>query len=352
MIVPERMVCWAVAARVRMMRAIVDGRCDARESRLIAGTPRSGTTWLAELLGTLPGALPIFEPLHLDRVPAARTAGFSWRTFVDPDEPAPACEAFLSLVLQGRVLNAWTLRNATLAAAARCRFVLAKFVRANRLLPWLVRRIPMRPPILLIRHPCAVVASQIREGSWSHPAPPELPPPLADVSEIRRIVDRLETREQILAAQWAIDYRIPCFSPERHRWELVVYEQLAQNPRGELQRILSLWSDVLPQSASVLASKPSSTTHASGISGLYGWTRRLSRGQIGRILDVVRAFDLHMYNDDPAYFGPLPDSAGSVHVGCERPAGLPRLQARCCGSPGSTVTDASRGRTEVRSALC
>ena len=53
---------------------------------VVAGSPRSGTTWLAELLRRLPGYKFLNEPLLLPNNPAAQEVGFEWRTHIAPTE--------------------------------------------------------------------------------------------------------------------------------------------------------------------------------------------------------------------------------------------------------------------------
>ena len=45
---------------------------------------------------------------------------------------------------------------------------IVKFCRANRMLPWMVEHLDIRPPIYLLRHPCAVVSSQLRHEAFDY----------------------------------------------------------------------------------------------------------------------------------------------------------------------------------------
>ena len=156
---------------------------DIRQTIVIAGSPRSGTTWLAELLNTIPRSAILWEPLFLDADPQLPKIGFGWRTYVPPDRDRPEMEAYLRRVLTGRVLNPWTLQRTSLRDVYRVKRWIVKFVRANMLLPWLTLRFPTRRPLLLVRHPCAVVASQIRNGAWANPA----------ISVLSRVLRRVST---------------------------------------------------------------------------------------------------------------------------------------------------------------
>ena len=149
-------------ARELAFKACLASRFDERSVLLLTSTPRSGSTWLGGALGAIPRSCVLFEPLHPDLVPGVRTAGFSARTYVHPDDRWMEGEAFLRRVFEGKVINEWTTREMSLREAWCAATMIIKFVRANRLLPWLCRTFEVRSPVLLVRHPCAVISSQLK----------------------------------------------------------------------------------------------------------------------------------------------------------------------------------------------
>lgn len=287
----------AVAMRVQILRALLYGKCDPHRALVVAGSPRSGTTWIAQALSGLPGSAVLFEPLHLDAVPEARAAGFSWRTHVTDVADWASGEAFLRRVFRGDILNQWTVREISLRSALTAEFLIVKFVRANRMLGWIARTFPIRAPLLVLRHPCAVVASRIRKGDWRHVARPEVPHGLTIAAELQTAIDRLETVEERLAADWALDSYLLLSSPTPHPWQLVFYEHLVLDFRKEIEKVCHHWQLDVPARIEVRAQTRSSVTHRSGISGVAGWRQQLSGDQIRRILDVTAAFGLDFYTE-------------------------------------------------------
>src|SRR4051812_7641543 len=122
--------------RLSVLRARLAGKCSVPDAVVVASSPRSGSTWLGQILSAIPGSAILFEPMHLKYVPEAVEAGFSWRTYVPPETRWPQGKAFLTQVFDGRVLNWWTTQEMTLRSALSARFLVVKFVRATRLLPW------------------------------------------------------------------------------------------------------------------------------------------------------------------------------------------------------------------------
>ena len=140
---------------------------------VVSGSPRSGTTWLAEIFRELPSYKLINEPLRLSTNPRAREAGFKWRTHVAPGEKRPELQSHLEDVLRGRVElgPAWHLRESNLLGKLQeylvRRKLVVKFCRAGRMLHWMADRVPSRGIVVIIRHPCAVIASMLNMGdNW------------------------------------------------------------------------------------------------------------------------------------------------------------------------------------------
>lgn len=295
-----------------LARRRLRGRFNTSRVFVLTSSPRSGSTFLSQLLGAIPGMCVLFEPLHLRCVPAAQEAGFGWRTYRPPDADWPSGEAFLKDVFAAEVINDWTARELTYAQVKASDKMLVKFVRANRLLPWMCHHFDLNP-ILLMRHPCAVVASQMGYG-WDDVEQPGAPEFLRAFPAFREVLASTASREEYLAAGWALDL-LPCFlEPPPHPWILVTYEELQLEPEATLSRIARRWQvDIDLEHARRLLSKASSVVSTGGISGMAGWQERLSSEQIDAVLKVAHAFGLDFYDQ-----GVTPDfdalSDGTLHA--------------------------------------
>lgn len=206
---------------------------------LIAGCGRSGTTWLAEIVNHDDAWRFIFEPLHPDLgVGLARTLG-SWR-YLRPSCREPALVGGLVELLEGRFANAWTDRFTRAGNARR----LIKEVRAHFLLGWISDVRPDLPIVLLLRHPCAVAASEIRMGwtGWREPLD-------AMVAQPELMADHLEPfRDVILSASsvfeqrivlWCVRTLVPLRQLARGAAHVVFYESLATDPDGQLPALFA-----------------------------------------------------------------------------------------------------------------
>jgi hypothetical protein len=269
---------------------------DEEATILVSGSPRSGTTWLASSLSALPSSAVLFEPLQLEHVPAARRAGFRWRTFVPPGRAWPEGERFLRRVFSGRVLNGWTARE--IAIPRRVETWIVKCVRTNRLLPWIAERFNFRRPLLIVRHPCAVVASQLNRSWPADVGEADTEHPFGD--RVNDFVASLPTVEERLAAVWALDTLVPLSSPHPWPWEMLCFEHLVRGGLDVLSGVFSNWGLSTPTGIAERLSRLSSTADARTAGGdpVTSWRGRLSASQTRRILDVVRRLGIEIYDED------------------------------------------------------
>lgn len=266
------------------------------DTTLICGTPRSGTTWVAQTIAADPGSAVLFEPLHPDNVPLVRQAGFSWMQYVPPGTDWPSGERVLRRIFEGRILNAWTAQE--IDRPQRVTTWVVKCVRANRLLPWLSERLPVRT-LLVVRHPCAVVASQIAAG-WPPPKDPGDSRLDSDFPQIAAVRHSATTPDEIRALRWAIDTLVPLSHAKGRGWAVVTYEQLARGQEA-WREVFERWGVPLPLRFGERVAAASSTTLDSSREHdrISGWTKQLDAEQVRQILDVCRPLGLDLYGPDP-----------------------------------------------------
>jgi len=305
-----------------LKRAIFDGltrqiaACNIRDTIVVAGAPRSGTTWLAEVLRALPSYKFVNEPLLLSNYEAAQKAGFAWRTHLAPNENAPQAKYFFEDVLSGRVPHGPLWHYQADSSVGRLleqithRKLIVKFCRAGRLLHWLLGEFEVRGAVLIVRHPCAVIASQLEHGGWDpdqlvHDIDSEeaLGQMSGDVRlHFADVLDGISTRLELMTATWCLDYYIPLieYAEYGHPWELVTYERLVLDGEGEMNRVLlaldAEMTDAVQEQLTVASEYASDDLKTSDSRNqLAKWRSRLSGQQIDRILDIVSAFGLDFY---------------------------------------------------------
>jgi hypothetical protein len=273
------------------IRACLKDRFRNEQVVLIASSPRSGSTWLSNVLGSALNYVTLFEPLHLDHVPAAREAGFDWRTYRHELAEWNEGAAFLKSVFRGNLINSWTAREITLKTASRSSGLLVKCVRATRLLPWISRQFPEVKIIHLVRDPLAVIASQLQSRDWQRAKRPVIPEFLTHSERAAEVLANLQGTADFLAAQWALDQWVARHTPEP-LWLEVRYESLRDQPAVELERIsqyLSRPFDVARAVEHLSVVSRTSTKRKAPVED--DWRKTITNEQELRIRKTVAAFD-------------------------------------------------------------
>jgi hypothetical protein len=268
---------------------------DLRNTVLVAGAPRSGTTWIAELLSSAAPTRLMFEPFNPDLVKAF--AAFNHFQYMCPEKSSPELYRFSARVFRGDIRNAWIDRQIdTLRPSRR----VVKDVRTNLMLGWLHHQFPEVPIILIVRHPCAVVASRLKLG-WATDEDIE-----RLVSQSDLLEDYLESKMEVIASAqsaaekhaviWCVFNLVPLRQLAGLPQNVFFYEALKSDPAIELPRLFEAAGLPYSNSALAAATRASMTSRQSEAplvdEQIPRWRSELSAPQIAGIQRIVDAFGL------------------------------------------------------------
>jgi len=281
------------------------GKGDHRNSVFLAGSGRSGTTWLSGIIARGCGYRYVFEPFNPGKVRAFEH--FGSKQYLRPGDGREEFLGPARLALTGRLRSPWADRfNGKFVARRR----LIKDIRANLLLGWMRAQFPGMPIILLLRHPCAVVTSRLALG-WKD-----------NLSETMQQGDLIEDflgpmQAEILAASddferhlflWCIDNYVPLqqFGPgEIH---LAFYENLMVDPERELRRLFDFLGEDPDDRVDNRLARPSPLSRKDVPPSLDGWRGRIGEPRLERTREILTLFGL-----DGIYgMGTMPDPSGAL----------------------------------------
>jgi hypothetical protein len=277
-------------------RFYINPEADSRKSILIAGTARSGTTWLGDLLASQIPSRILFEPFNPDLVPEYRD--FHYFQYLRPETENPEFRAFAHKVFTGKIRNRWIDRQ---NERIRSEYRLIKEIRINLALKWLHDNFPKVPIIFIMRHPCAVVASRM-ELNWAtdHDIEPLLSQPDLVTDHLAPYVDLIKdarTDEEKHAVIWSVSNLVPLKQFNPNEIKIVYYENLCTQPEIELPAIFESSGQKYNDEKTDTVSRPSQTTRLTsavvdGTDKISAWRKKLSVAQTENILRVVEAFGL------------------------------------------------------------
>lgn len=305
---------------------------DRAPPRILAGSGRSGTTWILDALAEANELRPVFEPLH----PSTSAIGRTWAgRWLDADDEVPELAAWLEQVCHGAFRQWWAdyrvrtdrlrpstalLRDrvAAIEFARRWRKLwrqrrtgrkrlrrperLVKLIRANLMLPWLARGFGARC-VLLVRHPGAVVESQLRLGGDDWAPVDQLGRYLADPvlgerlpPAYRAVASELANQPASAAAlNWCIENELRAADYVSAGVPYVHYEHLQAGDEGAWSLLLaSLGLDQRPVIEDLR--RPSQQAAVRWDPATSGdWSARLDSATAARIDEVLQAVHARLY---------------------------------------------------------
>lgn len=287
---------------------------DMKNTIVVASSGRGGSTWLAEIIGSLPGYPLIYEPLNRRRYREEKYIKYGLNDIYIPDSRK---QIYLQQLFTGANFapNLVSLNHFRLDQFLGFQGFVVKFIKANLLLYWMLRQFPVRA-IFMVRHPCAVISSQLSNRYWraarsrdwaswfdelSHkPSWQEL---MANYPHLAELSRRVKTTEEGFAFTWAMNNYVPLSQPKPHPWYLTTYERLALEGEREVDRLFQFLGKATPVGAYERLGVPSFSTQADsnialGRNKLTGWKKKLTPQQIDTILNIVHQVGINFYSDD------------------------------------------------------
>lgn len=295
--------------------------------RLVTGSGRSGTTWLAEVLCRQHELRLVFEGLH----PCCRRGelippAFSMLTR-EMQDFAAGC--YFDALFSGEIDNIW-LRYQIVPARlnplsrldlkgikdTKARWValwtrwraasrskdhppLFKFIRANMLLDWLVARYPCRV-VHLVRSPHEVLCSRLRLGGADWDARTYLDAVVTRLPDTVRLgfegllADLRNEAEATLAA-WIIENRVALDAARKNPEILVVdYADLRQHPDEVLQKVTAHLQLTMKSMDAADISRPS-TQHR--VLNRKPQDDPLGNAEGARLADMLKTYGFSEYSD-------------------------------------------------------
>ena len=289
-------------------RSLYRDRSNPSSTTFLLSSGRSGSTWLGSMLHSLPGTRMIFEPFHAEQgIPSLAAHRYE---YVPPESDSAQLIADVRILLSQSTWNPW-VEQFNPVGRFMYRRRLVKEVRINLLLPLLLRQLNECRFLLLLRHPAAVVQSQV-SGGWQ--LSPERLFQQADLDGLSwlRDLQSIELSNDPFERNlvfWAIENRIALDAARTAGIPILFYEELCMEPAAHLARLEIFLGASFPASAKkgVAEASWSSSKAVAGYSleqKISASQTRISPRQMTAMLRILEASGLdRVYGRDP-----LPDS--------------------------------------------
>ena len=283
-------------------RLVIESNRDLSKTVLLAGTGRSGTTWVSNILLAGGGGRYLFEPFHSRRVSAC--SGFRYRQYLSPDAEEPELSLVADQILRGAIRDPWIDQlNRTVLAKWR----LAKDIRANLMLGWLARLFPAVRVVVVVRHPAPVALSKLALD-WGTPVD-ELVQQDAlmrdHLEPYRGVLEAAKTPLQKHVALWCVETLVPLRSIPPGRAHLTFYEELCRSPEESIDAMRKHAGRSTTQAAQSAWRRPSELSRGdtrslvSGEERASGWKNKITGAQSDEVHEILEGFGMaDLYDDE------------------------------------------------------
>ena len=294
----------------------------------VAGSGRSGTTWIGGAIASCKGCISVFEPMHQDKMAEAPRWGIHCGLpgpYLSAGNSYDQWEVFFDALLAGRVSNHWTRQDWTRVPkiltrwqlSERIGFRLAKIqyhyrelralrcvikeIRANLMLDWLTSYTGA-PIVYLIRHPCAVIGSRMsrmrqKELDWEADMEEILCQPhlMADFLEpFRKTISGPTTPLRCQAILWCVENFVPIRQARSNDWLVCCYEEFLSDHDEAFERVFrSLGLEATSITARVKNEIVCNPTHDLNKKG--PWHAPLTEEEGEEVLRICEEFGLRLY---------------------------------------------------------
>jgi hypothetical protein len=318
--------------------------------QVVAGSGRSGTTWVLDVLAEANTLRPVFEPLY----PGANPIAEKYHSrYLDPSQDEPHLQNYLTRVFERRETNSFSdyrisptklrldrkkfgsprafrdyistlrkfhRRRIKYGPALRRDKAIVKFIRANWMLPWILNHFEATA-VLIVRHPAAVADSQLR--FIEHWDPDARLGRILESEHIRdsyrQQLDRIDSKSLStfgrLVTIWCIENAIPVKMSQSLGYATVFYEDLKNDyPRAWRRLTDALGLTEIPEESSILRPSQQSSLRWQQRDGIGGqldpaaWRRRLGATEKFEFEYILGLFEIDYYewdSDRPSRFDRL-----------------------------------------------
>jgi len=276
----------------------------------ISGVYRGGTTFLSEVIMDADNFALLWEPLHFGALKKYRK-GFDkdlgFLPYIPKGITWDEATEYFNQVFRGEFLSREMIDHRSKINLQGNR-ILVKFCRANMLLPWLSDNFNVNV-IFIVRHPCAVVSSQLNHPNFNRVFDEvdifslQESKHMDIFNELKHIRKNVKSKIEMLSHQWALQNLVPLADQYNNdKWITLSYENLLLNPVEEAARLQKFTGLEIKNSLMDHLKIPSSSTQGKMArmdrkTQIRVWKDRLSNEEIRQILNIVDSYGIKGFDE-------------------------------------------------------
>jgi len=276
---------------------------DINNTVFLTSLPRSGSTWLAEIISYKNEFRYMFEPFFPKYVFQARRIGEY--EYLRPGEHFQLAQKTVRRIITGRIRNPWVDRFNKRVVYKR---ILIKDVRTNLIAGWLNHNFPDMKIILLLRHPFATSLS-LRRLKWG-------PSLKRFISQAKLVEDHLteflpkmkeaKSEWEMFIFMWCILYYVPLKQLAfKKNCYICYYEKFCSHPFDETLKLMKWLNCDIGEIREENFKRPSSMAKKgsavlSGKNRVTWWVDKINKSEVDCGVEILKYFGLdEIYDGSP-----------------------------------------------------
>lgn len=281
----------------------------ASDAIFIFSLPRSGSTWLMEIVQSFSQISGVFEPLKHDEeilmAQFSRVCIQSGNLEVLND---PNFKKYIEDVVIGKRLSRWSSNHTSLRKYFNSTKICIKFIRASFMLSWFNKHYPENNKIILLRHPGAIIESMLRSYErWNLLLDKDFLLKKSNQNfdgKYNNLIEKASTDMDMLSIYCCLEIKalLSSFDIDKNN-QLMFYEDLLQNNEETKRQLVFLTKSNISNNVMEAFKKASTTTdkqdQSSGNnSSIEKWKKRLSIKDQTRLQTYLDHFEIDFYHVD------------------------------------------------------
>lgn len=295
----------------------VDIDSDSKNSILLVGDGRSGTTWVANIINYNNEYRYMFEPFHPHFIGCFNA--LKYFQYLRPIDHDKHFYNKVNSVLTGQFRHYYVDQ---FNHKFFCQKRLIKDIFSHLFLKWINVHFPGVPIILLLRHPCAVAISKqkLRHLKWFTEPRDFLTQETLVEDFLRPFANEIMSAKSFFERQiiiWCVVHYVVLKQFRKGEIHLTFYENLCEDPVQEIHRLFSFIGRhiMIQDGVFEMLKKPSELSRSDspikrGGNLIDEWKKHVTYKQMCRALEILNIFQLHTIYSDKS----IPNVAGAYDM--------------------------------------
>ena len=208
---------------------------------LIFSFPRSGSTWLMNILAASKNSGVLFEPINPYKDKRFQSFTYHHKMYSSTIAGKELkLKKLITSMFKGKLISWWSLSHSSLYSFLKSEYLVIKILRANYIYDWFCKEFPSNKKIILFRHPCSVINSMSKSpGDWHQLEKSSLHKicKLANIKGKQSLIENTNSQDELHLIFWCLEASVLLNLASNNQQRIVYYENMYLKPKETIESI-------------------------------------------------------------------------------------------------------------------